>query len=120
MRADLVRIWQAERKTILLVTHDIEEAMQLADRIFVMSARPSKVKVTVNVDLPRPRDIDAPEYLALRDLVMSNIDFGGAGALPLADAAVIADAGPAPRKRTVEFPDVPDLQVNPREGRRPF
>jgi len=120
MRADLVRIWQAERKTILLVTHDIEEAMQLADRIFVMSARPSKVKVTVNVDLPRPRDIDAPEYLALRDLVMSNIDFGGAGARPLADAAVIADAGPVPRKRTVEFPDVPDLQVNPREGRRPF
>jgi len=107
MRADLVRIWQAERKTILLVTHDIEEAMQLADRIFVMSARPSKVKVTVNVDLPRPRDIDAPEYLALRDLVMSNIEFGGAEAPALADA----DGGPgAKRKTTVEFPDYDEVQ----------
>jgi NitT/TauT family transport system ATP-binding protein len=108
MRADLVRLWQAERKTILLVTHDIEEAVQLADRIFVMSARPSRVKATVNVDLPRPRDIDAPEYLALRDLVMSNIEFGGMDA-PSAPAD--ADGGPAPkRKTTVEFPDYDEVQ----------
>ncbi|HLK91814.1 MAG TPA: ABC transporter ATP-binding protein [Polyangia bacterium] len=102
MRADLVRIWQAERKTILLVTHDIEEAVQLADRVFVMSARPSRVKVTVNVDLPRPRDIDAPEYLALRDLVLSNIEWGGLGASPAADPQDL----PGPnRKSTVEFPE---------------
>jgi NitT/TauT family transport system ATP-binding protein len=108
MRADLVRLWQAERKTILLVTHDIEEAVQLADRIFVMSARPSRVKATVNVDLPRPRDIDAPEYLALRDLVMSNIEFGGMDA-PSAPAE--ADGGSAPkRKTTVEFPDYDEVQ----------
>jgi len=113
MRADLIRIWQAERKTILLVTHDIEEAVQLADRIFVMSARPSTVKATVNVTLPRPRDIAAPEYLALRDLIFSNIEFSGTvGASPSDDRAT-AQTGPAPRKRTVEFPDVPDLNANP-------
>src|SRR6476620_3273076 len=49
MRADLIRIRRAERKTILLVTHDIEEAVQLADRIFVMSARPATVKAAVTV-----------------------------------------------------------------------
>lgn len=119
MRADLIRIWQAERKTILLVTHDIEEAIQLADRVLVMSARPSKVKATVTVDLPRPRDIDAPEYLALRDLVLENIEWGGAGGSP-AEEAVARAAGPTPRKRTVEFPDVPDLQANPCQEPRTF
>jgi energy-coupling factor transporter ATP-binding protein EcfA2 len=113
MRADLVRIWQAERKTILLVTHDIEEAVQLADRVFVMSARPATVKATVTVDLPRPRDIDAPEYLALRDLVFANIEFSGTAAPPPSEDAAPAETGPAPRKRTVEFPDMPDLMANP-------
>jgi hypothetical protein len=79
-----------------------------------MSARPSTVKATVNVDLPRPRDIDAPEYLALRDLVMSNIEFSGMGAAPSAsDDAVAAETRPAPRKQTVEFPDLPDLKAGP-------
>ena len=63
MRADLTRIWQAERKTILFVTHDIEEAVQLADRIFVFTKRPATLQKIVNVDLPRPRDLDSPNYL---------------------------------------------------------
>ena len=120
MRADLIRIWQAERKTILLVTHDIEEALQLADRVFVMSARPATIKATLDVDLPRPRDIDAPEYLALRDLVLSNIEFSGTVAPEPVDEAMAAEAGPSPRKRTVEFPDVPDLKADPCGGPRTF
>jgi NitT/TauT family transport system ATP-binding protein len=44
MRADLVRIWQSEKKTILFVTHDIEEAVQLADRILVMTQRPATIQ----------------------------------------------------------------------------
>jgi len=43
MRTDLVRIWQSEKKTILFVTHDIEEAIQLADRVLVMSNRPATI-----------------------------------------------------------------------------
>jgi len=71
MRNDLIRIWQEEKKTILFVTHDIEEAVQLADRVIVMSRRPATVQEVVRVDLPRPRDLDAPEYLALRDRIFA-------------------------------------------------
>jgi NitT/TauT family transport system ATP-binding protein len=82
MRADLVRIWQAEKKTILFVTHDIEEAVQLADRILVMTRRPATVAEEVRVDLPRPRDLDAPGYLAARDRIFQimGMDAHGAGA----------------------------------------
>jgi NitT/TauT family transport system ATP-binding protein len=69
MRADLSRIWQEERKTILFVTHDIEESVQLADRVIVMSPRPAIIKEEVKVALPRPRDLDSPEYLAVRDRI---------------------------------------------------
>lgn len=67
MRADLTRIWQAERKTILFVTHDIEEAVQLADRVLVMTKRPATIQKIVDLDLPRPRDLDSPDYLRARD-----------------------------------------------------
>jgi len=67
MRADLVRIWQSEKKTILFVTHDIEEAVQLADRVLVMSKRPATIQEVVEIDLPRPRDLDSPRYLEKRD-----------------------------------------------------
>lgn len=69
MRADLVRIWQAEKKTILFVTHDIEEAVQLADRVFIMSRRPATIQQVVDIDLPRPRDLDSPGYLQKRDKI---------------------------------------------------
>jgi NitT/TauT family transport system ATP-binding protein len=71
MRTDLMRIWQEERKTVLFVTHDIEEAVQLADRIFVMSRRPATIQEVVAVDLPRPRDLDSKNYLAIRDRIFS-------------------------------------------------
>lgn len=69
MRADLIRIWQEEKKTILFVTHDIEEAVQLADRVLVMTRRPATIKAEILVDLPRPRDIDSPDYLRTRDRI---------------------------------------------------
>ena len=73
MRADLVRIWQTEKKTILFVTHDIEEAVQLADRVFVMSRRPATICETVTVDLPRPRDLDSRGYLEARDHIFRSM-----------------------------------------------
>ncbi len=69
MRADLVRIWQSEKKTILFVTHDIEEAVQLADRVLIMSQRPATIQEVVEIDLPRPRDLDSPGYLEKRDQI---------------------------------------------------
>ena len=69
MRADLVRIWREEKKTILFVTHDIEEAVQLADTILVMSKRPATVSLRQPIDLPRPRDLDSRGYLESRDSI---------------------------------------------------
>jgi ABC-type nitrate/sulfonate/bicarbonate transport system ATPase subunit len=69
MRTDLVRIWQNEKKTILFVTHDIEEAVQLADRVLVMTQRPATIQEAVTVDLPRPRDLDSAGYLEKRDRI---------------------------------------------------
>jgi NitT/TauT family transport system ATP-binding protein len=73
MRADLTRIWQEEKKTILFVTHDIEESVQLADRVVILSARPGTVRKEIRVDLPRPRDLDSQEYLEVRDEIFHTI-----------------------------------------------
>ena len=73
MRAELLRIWEAERKTIVFVTHDIDEAVQLADRVAVMSARPGRIQQIVNIDIPHPRDINSPRYLELRTGIFNQI-----------------------------------------------
>lgn len=73
IRTELLRIWAQEKKTVLFVTHDIEESLQLADRVVVMSARPGRVQRIVPIDVPRPRDISSPEYIALRDDIFAEI-----------------------------------------------
>ncbi len=73
MRGELLRIWEAERKTIIFVTHDIDEAVQLADRVVVMSARPATIQQIVNIDIPHPRDISSARYLELRDGIFQQI-----------------------------------------------
>jgi len=73
MRAELLRIWQAERKTILFVTHDIEESVQLADRVVVLSARPAHIRRIVDIDIAHPRDLSSPRYIQLRDSIFAEI-----------------------------------------------
>jgi NitT/TauT family transport system ATP-binding protein len=73
MRGELLRIWEAERKTIVFVTHDIDEAVQMADRVVVLSARPAVVQEIVNIDIPHPREISSPRYLQLRDGILQQI-----------------------------------------------
>jgi NitT/TauT family transport system ATP-binding protein len=73
MRGELLRIWEAERKTIIFVTHDIDEAVQLADRVAVMSARPGHIQQIVNIDIPHPRDINSSRYLELRTGIFKQI-----------------------------------------------
>ena len=62
MRAEIIRIWEQEKKTILFVTHDVDESIQLADRIVVLSARPGRIADIVEVGLDHPRDLGSPEY----------------------------------------------------------
>jgi NitT/TauT family transport system ATP-binding protein len=79
MRADLVRIWEQERKTIIFVTHDIDEAVQLADRVVVLSQRPATVQSVVDVPLVRPRNLSDPVFLQIRDRILSAIGLGMPG-----------------------------------------
>lgn len=65
MQLEVLRIWAETRKTILFVTHDIDEAVVMSDRIFVMAPRPTFVRATFAVDLPRPRLRDDPEVRRL-------------------------------------------------------
>jgi NitT/TauT family transport system ATP-binding protein len=73
MRRELLRIWGEERKTILFVTHDIEESVQLADRVVVLSARPGRVQRIVEVGIDHPRDLSDPRYIARRDEIFGEI-----------------------------------------------
>jgi len=66
LQDELLRIWAEDRKTVLFVTHGIEESIYLADRVVVMTYRPGTVKRLVPVTLPRPRDRASPEFNALK------------------------------------------------------
>lgn len=73
MRKELLRLWEAERKTILFVTHDVDEAVQLADRVVLLTERPATVQAVLEIDMPHPRDISSPRYLSLRDGIFRRI-----------------------------------------------
>ncbi|MBA4030903.1 MAG: sulfonate ABC transporter ATP-binding protein [Planctomyces sp.] len=66
MQTELLRIWEAERATMILVTHDIDEAIYLADQIIVLGGRPGNVRQRFQVELPRPRDRGASGFAELR------------------------------------------------------
>jgi NitT/TauT family transport system ATP-binding protein len=66
LQDELLRLWLELRKTILFVTHSIEEALYLADRTVVMTYRPGTLKCDLTIDLPRPRDVASPAFNALK------------------------------------------------------
>ena len=71
LQQELQRIWQAEGITAVLVTHDVEEAVFLGDRIVVMEPRPGRIKRIVDVDLPRSRDRGSAAFAAIKDDVLA-------------------------------------------------
>jgi NitT/TauT family transport system ATP-binding protein len=76
MQEMLTDIWQRYRKTVLFVTHDIDEAIFLGDVIYIMTNRPGRIRTTLQVDLPRPRNFDmvsAPHFAELRNQVVGVI-----------------------------------------------
>ena len=77
MQAELLRIWREARKTVLFITHQINEAIYLADRVIIFGARPGRVKQTIKIDLPRPRDLSLkrdPRFLEYENLVWEQIE----------------------------------------------
>jgi NitT/TauT family transport system ATP-binding protein len=77
MQSELLRIWRSNRKTVLFVTHQIDEAVYLSDRVVVMTSRPGRVKAILEVDIPRPRDLSikrTPRFLELVDEIWKMIE----------------------------------------------
>ncbi len=70
---ELMRIWKELGSTVAFITHNIEEAVYLAERILILSPKPSTIKEEVIVDLPRPRQYDDPKFVAIRDYVTESI-----------------------------------------------
>jgi NitT/TauT family transport system ATP-binding protein len=74
MQKELLRIWEKTKKTIIFITHSVDEAVFLANRIVVLSPRPSRVDVIYDVNIPRPRDRTSVEFAKLRREVLELID----------------------------------------------
>jgi sulfonate transport system ATP-binding protein len=66
LQTELLRIWRQNQVTTLMVTHDVDEAITLSDRIVVMAPRPGRIRHVLAVDLPRPRDPTTPEFLGIK------------------------------------------------------
>ena len=66
MQEEVLRIWERRKHTVVFITHSLEEAIYLAERVIVLSGKPAKVAGDFAVDLPRPRDFAHPEFIALR------------------------------------------------------
>lgn len=77
MQDELIKIWKDRGTTMIMVTHDVDEAIYLSDRIVVMSARPAKIESIINVNISRPRGRDMPEFLNLRAKILQILDFAG-------------------------------------------
>ncbi|MEF3303990.1 ABC transporter ATP-binding protein [Paenibacillus sp. GYB003] len=76
MQNELIKLWRGSGKTVLLITHDIDEAVYLADTIYVMSPRPGRILTKVNADMPRPRNRNSAEFIKLREQIMDHLDIG--------------------------------------------
>lgn len=74
MQKELLRIWEETKKTVIFVTHSVDEAVYLSDRIVVMTTRPGKVKETYRVTLPRPRDRGHPDFIDLRKTILEELE----------------------------------------------
>ena len=66
MQAEVLRIWEKRKTTVVFVTHNLEEAVYLAERIIVLTEKPTRIKASLAVDLPRPRDFSDPRFVTLR------------------------------------------------------
>ena len=113
LRNELVKLWEghgAPVKSILIVTHNIEEAVLLADRVLVLSSNPGRIKAELTVGLPRPRDRHAPRFEALVDTIYGILTGREEPAAAVMEAdragAAAAPARPAPTPANTPLPDI--------------
>lgn len=77
MQDEVLRLWQARQTTMLLVTHDIDEAIYMSDSIVIMSSRPGRIEQIIPVDIERPRDRSSSEFLRMRGEILEMLHFAG-------------------------------------------
>jgi NitT/TauT family transport system ATP-binding protein len=112
LRNELVRLWEghgAPVKSILIVTHNIEEAVLLADRVLVLSSNPGRIMAELAVDLPRPRDRHNPRFESLVDTIydiLTGREHPAADAIQAGTDAQSATGQPAPTPMNTPLPDV--------------
>jgi NitT/TauT family transport system ATP-binding protein len=73
LQQELLKIWEKEQKTIMFITHSVDEAVFLADRVVVFTARPGKINEIIDIDLPRPRDRTSLEANIVRERLLSSL-----------------------------------------------
>jgi ABC-type nitrate/sulfonate/bicarbonate transport system ATPase subunit len=77
MQDEVLRLWQARRTTMLLVTHDIDEAIYMSDRIVIMTPRPGRLERIITLTLPRPRQRNGADFLHLRGEILEQLNLAG-------------------------------------------
>lgn len=77
MQDELLRIWKERGTTMIMVTHDVDEAVYLSDRVFVMTPRPAKIAEIINIDIARPRGRNLKEFTDYRNRILQILDYAG-------------------------------------------
>lgn len=70
---EVIRIWKELKRTVIFITHNIEEAVYMAERVLVLTNKPAKIKEEIVVDLPHPRDVNHPEFIKIRNHITQQI-----------------------------------------------
>ena len=70
---EVIRLWKELGSTVVFITHNIEEAVYLAERVLILSNKPAKIKEEVRIDLPRPRDITSSQFIEYRNYITDKI-----------------------------------------------
>ena len=122
LRGELVKLWEghgAPIKSILIVTHNIEEAVLLADRVLVLSSNPGRIRAELSVELPRPRDRHGPRFEALVDTIYGILTGREQAAADALEAEAAAQAAPGPAVQPMATPintPLPDVSTGGLSG----
>ena len=122
LRGELVKLWEghgAPIKSILIVTHNIEEAVLLADRVLVLSSNPGRIRAELSVELPRPRDRHGPRFEALVDTIYGILTGREQAAADALEAEATAQAAPGPAVQPMATPintPLPDVSTGGLSG----
>jgi ABC-type nitrate/sulfonate/bicarbonate transport system ATPase subunit len=97
LQDEVLRLWETRGTTMLLVTHDIDEAIYMSERILIMTSRPGKIEQCLNVPLQRPRQRNCPEFLNLRSQILELLHLAGSPSRFSPSARPIREASPGKR-----------------------